>query len=1192
MSHDRHRRPSSSSDVPDRAFTPGRGGRPGGARRSDLVYAGVRPPAGRAEVQRQAAVSSPSIDPQEIEALRQEADASFAAVFERIGPDDGRGQDQVVAPAPARVSSGAMPSAGTAPVQRKAVVNDMDAPKADSIREERATIDPDRGPAAPAARGKGRLAAGGLRRQDVAGHTRGNNAGVVRDTDAPKADSIREERATIEPDADSDAAGPLSPKQAAHAVSRNRHTTAVYRVRPADLDTSAAPDTPAFAQAAARFQQAHGLAVDGIVGPKTTKALHAAGRHQDAHTASQARSAASAVPTKAGQNRQTDVLEDGVLGTGDVLEDGVLGTDDVLEDGVLGTDDVLEDGVLGPDDVLEDGVLGTNDVLEDGLIGQDDPLFARGRNRQQPATRSDQLESGLIDEAVQRKAAGEPSPTLTPMPNTDVPAIAGAGVSGGGQPLPYLQRIQASFGDHDVTGVQAHIGGAAGDAAKQIGALAYATGDHVAFDGAPDLHTAAHEAAHVVQQQHGVQLKGGVGQVGDAHEQHADAVADKVVRGESAEALLDPYAGRSDSRTGHAIQRKAAHGATAQARAEDHDAFAPTWNRQHEQAAGPDGSGDLFSAARGGGQTLGGSRRGQAGYGAQLLGASADAARADADWGALARPVVAPLATLDHAIEAQNDAVQRFTASIDGGFFSRDPEHIKTRKQHSADWAAANATGLERHKMEMSVWCSRYNAWVPLANLSHRARAELVEAAGLLGFGGDQGADFVKALEVGLDRAIDLLHSKAMGKHQDTSWDEHVGHHDRGVGPEPRLHGAPMGPQLARVKDAYNELQASYYAIYNQLLEVQKRILQSKAASVHAKIADINQTIAFWTNMASGVASHAGQAKSLATGKTGAALEAKYDAVGRHGRGRLSAAGRMAEKNPKEPEPGREPKPGDASYQPSDDALAMKDFEDYQDTWAAGGADASPEASVTGGGASFPSLSVGGVVNGALSVLAADKLSKLESQLTRLQHEIGSKSEVQALMQTKEARKQFKTAQKKLAEALAGLKQGGLEDRQADMVDLGDSLDLYAYEHRAGLAKHGKADLVAADGREMFTTLMAVMAKVEQYRSLSAMATGTFDYDECVATFDALVAERTNREVREAAGRTIAQGYKYPPQIPALSGAERGALNQITGTYLTALKFDERWRVRLGGVEQRMRVLLKKLRGLHGTKHAAGGGFY
>ena len=424
-----------------------------------------------------------------------------------------------------------MSSAATMPVQRKAVVNDMDAPKADSIREERATIDPDRGSAAPATRGMGSLAAGGLRRQDLAAHTRGNDAGVVRDTDAPKADSIREERATIEPEAGSKAAGPLSPARAAHAVTRNRHTTAVYRVRPADVDTSAAPDTSAFAQAVARFQAAHGLVVNGIVGPKTAHALHKTGRHVEARAASRGDGAASAVPAHAHHGQM----------------------------------DVLEDGVLGPDDVLEDGVLGPDDVLEDGLIGQDNPMFAQGRNRQQPGTRSDQLESGLIGEAVQRKGAGEPS--ATPMPSTDVPAIAGAGVSGSGQRLPYLDRIQASFGDHDVTGVQAHIGGAAGDAAKQIGAVAYATGDHVAFDGAPDLHTTAHEAAHAVQQRSGagLQLKGGLGQVGDAHEQHADAVADKVVRGESAEALLGAYAATpADAPTASAVQRQPATTAAVQ----------------------------------------------------------------------------------------------------------------------------------------------------------------------------------------------------------------------------------------------------------------------------------------------------------------------------------------------------------------------------------------------------------------------------------------------------------------------------------------------------------------------------------------------------------------------------------------------------------------------------------------------------
>lgn len=87
-----------------------------------------------------------------------------------------------------------------------------------------------------------------------------------------------------------------------------------------------------------------------------------------------------------------------------------------------------------------------------------------------------------------------------------------------------------------------------------MGAEAYATGDQIAFKGAPDLHTAAHEAAHVVQQKHGVSLSGGVGKEGDSYEQHADRVADKVVRGESAEGELDKMAGGGADR---GVQRRA-----------------------------------------------------------------------------------------------------------------------------------------------------------------------------------------------------------------------------------------------------------------------------------------------------------------------------------------------------------------------------------------------------------------------------------------------------------------------------------------------------------------------------------------------------------------------------------------------------------------------------------------------------------
>lgn len=128
----------------------------------------------------------------------------------------------------------------------------------------------------------------------------------------------------------------------------------------------------------------------------------------------------------------------------------------------------------------------------------------------------------------------------------DIHAIAARGIESGGSSLPYLDKIQASFGaKHDASRIQAHVGGPATEAAAAMSAQAYATGDHVAFASQPDLHTAVHEAAHVVQQRAGVQLEGGVGEQGDAHERHADAVADSVVRGESSEALLDQYGGHS-----------------------------------------------------------------------------------------------------------------------------------------------------------------------------------------------------------------------------------------------------------------------------------------------------------------------------------------------------------------------------------------------------------------------------------------------------------------------------------------------------------------------------------------------------------------------------------------------------------------------------------------------------------------------
>jgi hypothetical protein len=147
---------------------------------------------------------------------------------------------------------------------------------------------------------------------------------------------------------------------------------------------------------------------------------------------------------------------------------------------------------------------------------------------------------------------GSPIPPLG-----DVHAAAAHGTGGAGGSLPHIDQIQRSFGRHDVSKVVAHTDERAAAGAEAMGADAFATGDHVAFRGPPDLHTAAHEAAHVVQQRGGVQLKGGVGEVGDAYERHADQVADLVVQGESSEALLDQHAAPGPASSGDAVQRRA-----------------------------------------------------------------------------------------------------------------------------------------------------------------------------------------------------------------------------------------------------------------------------------------------------------------------------------------------------------------------------------------------------------------------------------------------------------------------------------------------------------------------------------------------------------------------------------------------------------------------------------------------------------
>jgi hypothetical protein len=116
--------------------------------------------------------------------------------------------------------------------------------------------------------------------------------------------------------------------------------------------------------------------------------------------------------------------------------------------------------------------------------------------------------------------------------------MASAASGRGNAPLPFAERIQRAFGHHDLSGVTVHVGGQAGEQANEVGAAAYAHGETLVFGTTPDLHTVAHEAAHVIQQ------RSGAGSATDAHEAHADRVADLVVQGRSAVAVLDEMVGK------------------------------------------------------------------------------------------------------------------------------------------------------------------------------------------------------------------------------------------------------------------------------------------------------------------------------------------------------------------------------------------------------------------------------------------------------------------------------------------------------------------------------------------------------------------------------------------------------------------------------------------------------------------------
>lgn len=138
-----------------------------------------------------------------------------------------------------------------------------------------------------------------------------------------------------------------------------------------------------------------------------------------------------------------------------------------------------------------------------------------------------------------RAFSAAPARSLLDVPSFDPTADPESAVADAKAPLPSLDRVQRAFGRHDLGGVRT----TRSDAPSRLGARAVAFGDRIAFGSAPDLWLTAHEAAHVVQQRQGVEVAAAGGR-DSRYERRADAVANAVVAGFSAEALLGPVHNR------------------------------------------------------------------------------------------------------------------------------------------------------------------------------------------------------------------------------------------------------------------------------------------------------------------------------------------------------------------------------------------------------------------------------------------------------------------------------------------------------------------------------------------------------------------------------------------------------------------------------------------------------------------------
>ena len=609
-------------------------------------------------------------------------------------------------------------------------------------------------------------------------------------------------------------------------------------------------------------------------------------------------------------------------------------------------------------------------------------------------------------------------------------------------------------------------------------------------------------------------------------------------------------------------------GATAMYRRQYGAAFEDGWKQERALSAK---HGDRGHGRR---EPVDGKSIGEGGFGVRLNAEATDAAAsAGAGWGAIAAPVAPVTQPLDDGIARQRAAVVELA---DSDWYGGDPGWLHQEKVYSQEWATENMMSLIRYKGEQQLACASFASWRNLANASHLALGELVETARLMGFDParpEDAAAFIATIEHSLDAANMLVDAKVLpGGH---SWSRRSDDPSARSLAQPELHGEELAPKLIEIEAAGNAVEGAQAKIYEVLLSARSKELAHEAVEVRGQITQIQSTIDFFAKLAGTASTALRAAPSVAATARGvAARSADGSRLGHQAlNDSASATARF----------GRDQTDVDAMVE---SPARFDDFETYHDTWGPGGRGASDAG---GGVPRWVSLSIPGLVGEVLEMWSEPQLSELQNRLQGIEREAEATGRAKDRSGTEEAFQRLKHTAETYQARVKELAQHGLPDRQQDVIALGRELDGYALEHAAPLAQHGQEALIPAPKHEMFTTAMAVVAKVEQYRLLSRLALDSFAFDPFAKSWSAQNLERLGAmPPPESLSRSRRETGRPPPALPPMTEAETAVYQHIGATYLEVLELDEHWRVRLGGVSSRMSTLMIKLSGNAGAKHAEG----